>query len=107
MTHPEVVGLKPEEVAYGPVPSRRLGRSLGVNNIPPKICSYSCIYCQLGRTSNMRVSRQTFYEPQELVKRVQEKVESARKVGESIDYLTLCQTASRRWTSTLDVRLSF
>jgi len=35
---------------FGPVPSRRLGKSLGVNNIPPKICSYSCVYCQLGRT---------------------------------------------------------
>jgi len=37
--------------SFGPVPSRRLGRSLGINNIPPKLCSYSCVYCQLGRTS--------------------------------------------------------
>ena len=37
---------------YGPVPSRRLGRSLGVDLIPFKICSYDCIYCQLGRTTN-------------------------------------------------------
>ncbi|MBD3403179.1 radical SAM protein [candidate division GN15 bacterium] len=35
---------------YGPVPSRRLGRSLGVSLIPHKTCSYSCVYCQLGRT---------------------------------------------------------
>lgn len=33
------------EVTFGPVPSRRLGHSLGINNIPPKHCSYSCIYC--------------------------------------------------------------
>lgn len=36
--------------AFGPVPSRRLGRSLGINNVPPKSCSYSCVYCQVGRT---------------------------------------------------------
>jgi wyosine [tRNA(Phe)-imidazoG37] synthetase (radical SAM superfamily) len=101
MAYLEVVDLKPEQVAYGPVPSRRLGRSLGINNIPPKICSYSCIYCQLGRTSNMRVSRQTFYEPEELVKRVQEKVESARKIGESIDYLTFVPDGE----PTLDINL--
>ena len=42
-------------IIYGPVPSRRLGQSLGINNIPPKKCTYSCVYCQLGRTHNMQV----------------------------------------------------
>ena len=37
---------------YGPVPSRRLGLSLGVDLVPPKTCDYDCIYCRLGRTSN-------------------------------------------------------
>ena len=37
-------------IAFGPVPSRRLGRSLGINNIPPKACSYACVYCQVGHT---------------------------------------------------------
>ena len=37
-------------IVFGPVPSRRLGKSLGINNIPPKGCSYSCVYCQVGRT---------------------------------------------------------
>lgn len=36
---------------YGPVPSRRLGRSLGIDLVPFKTCSYDCIYCQLGRTT--------------------------------------------------------
>jgi wyosine [tRNA(Phe)-imidazoG37] synthetase (radical SAM superfamily) len=75
-------------IAFGPVPSRRLGRSLGINNIPPKTCSYSCIYCQLGRTSSMAVERKEFYQPQEIARSVQEKVEDARKAGEAIDYLT-------------------
>ncbi len=38
---------------YGPVPSRRLGISLGISPIPKKTCNYSCIYCQLGRTDQM------------------------------------------------------
>ena len=37
---------------FGPVPSRRLGRSLGINNIPAKHCSYACVYCQVGRTTH-------------------------------------------------------
>ena len=54
-------------IAYGPVPSRRLGKSLGVNNIPPKVCTYSCIYCQLGKTVKMRVKPQSYYRPQRVV----------------------------------------
>lgn len=37
---------------YGPVPSRRLGRSLGVDALTFKSCSFDCVYCQLGRTTN-------------------------------------------------------
>jgi len=42
---------------FGPVPSRRLGRSLGVDLVPFKTCSYDCIYCQLGRTTCKTVER--------------------------------------------------
>jgi len=77
-----------QSIIYGPVPSRRLGHSLGINNIPPKICSYSCVYCQLGNTANMQVERETFYEPNEIVQSVKEKVKQVRKKGEPIDYLT-------------------
>ena len=75
-------------IAFGPVPSRRLGRSLGVNNIPPKVCTYACVYCQLGRTTKMQVMRPLFYSPREILKAVQDKVRMARAAGESIDYLT-------------------
>jgi len=75
-------------LAFGPVPSRRLGRSLGVNNIPPKVCSYSCIYCQLGRTMKMQVERRAFYESEDILKNVRAKVEKTRDRGEAIDYLT-------------------
>lgn len=46
---------------FGPVPSRRLGRSLGISPIPKKACNYSCIYCQLGRTNKMTNTRQEFF----------------------------------------------
>jgi wyosine [tRNA(Phe)-imidazoG37] synthetase (radical SAM superfamily) len=74
-------------IAFGPVPSRRLGRSLGINNIPPKVCTYSCVYCQLGRTIKMQVERSAFYEPEEILRDVQTKVERAKEAGEPINYL--------------------
>ncbi|MFW6141240.1 MAG: radical SAM protein [Candidatus Saliniplasma sp.] len=77
-----------KKIAYGPVPSRRLGQSLGINNIPPKICTYSCVYCQLGRTIDMRVDREKFYGVDEILESVEEKVDNAVENGETIDYLT-------------------
>jgi len=75
-------------IAFGPVPSRRLGRSLGLNNIPPKVCTYSCVYCQVGRTTRKQVERRAFYHPEEILNDVRDKVERAREAGEPIDYLT-------------------
>ena len=75
-------------IVFGPVPSRRLGRSLGVNHIPPKTCTYTCAYCQLGRTPYMPVERETFYDPERIVREVQIKIEQAREAGEAVDYVT-------------------
>ncbi len=75
-------------IAFGPVPSRRLGRSLGINNIPPKVCTYSCAYCQVGRTMQMEVERRPFYRPEEILKEVKEKLETAAKMGKAVDYIT-------------------
>ena len=75
-------------IAFGPVPSRRLGRSLGINNIPPKVCTYSCVYCQVGRTHTLQVERCPFYEPEDIFKSVRKQVKKAIKKGERIDYLT-------------------
>ena len=76
------------EMVFGPVPSRRLGRSLGLNNIPAKKCTYSCIYCQLGATVARRTERGSFYSPDELASRVAAAVDTVRDRGETIDYLT-------------------
>jgi wyosine [tRNA(Phe)-imidazoG37] synthetase (radical SAM superfamily) len=75
-------------IAFGPVPSRRLGRSLGINHIPPKTCTYSCVYCQVGRTVRLRLRRRAFYEPEEILRAVRDKVKAAHAAGETIDYLT-------------------
>ena len=75
-------------ITFGPVPSRRFGKSIGINNIPPKICSYSCIYCQLGRTSNIQIERQDFYNPKKVFESVKNKIKKAKEKNERIDFLT-------------------
>jgi wyosine [tRNA(Phe)-imidazoG37] synthetase (radical SAM superfamily) len=80
-----------------------LGRSLGINNIPPKACSYACIYCQVGRTTAMQVERRRFYDPDEIVGDVREAVERARAAEQTIDYLTFVPDGE----PTLDVHLGY
>jgi len=75
-------------ITFGPVPSRRLGRSLGINNIPPKSCSYSCVYCQVGPTHHRETIPRTFYPPEEILAAVESSLEVADRAGETIDYLT-------------------
>jgi len=88
-------------LTFGPIPSRRLGRSLGINNIPPKVCTYSCVYCQIGKTSNVKIHPQVFYSPSQIFNEVQEKVKKSREKGESIDYLTFVPDGE----PTLDINL--
>jgi wyosine [tRNA(Phe)-imidazoG37] synthetase (radical SAM superfamily) len=75
-------------LVFGPVPSRRLGRSLGINHIPPKTCSYACVYCQLGRTPRMQITRQAFHSTEELVEAVGTQLAATAERGEAVDYLT-------------------
>ncbi len=88
-------------LAFGPVPSRRLGQSLGINNIPPKSCTYSCVYCQVGRTQDMSVERKEFYPEEEIFREVEKKVSKARDKGETIDYLAFVPDGE----PTLDINL--
>ncbi|MBW1699807.1 MAG: hypothetical protein JRK26_23785 [Deltaproteobacteria bacterium] len=59
---------------FGPVPSRRLGRSLGVDLIPFKTCTYDCIYCQLGQTSQKTIERKEWVPLGEVLKQVRGKL---------------------------------
>lgn len=88
-------------IVFGPVPSRRLGRSVGINNIPPKICSYACVYCQLGRTLKMQIERKAYYNVEDIAKEVREKIEELKERGEKIDYLTFVSDGE----PTLDVNI--
>jgi wyosine [tRNA(Phe)-imidazoG37] synthetase (radical SAM superfamily) len=76
------------EIAFGPVPSRRLGHSLGINNIPPKHCSYSCIYCQVGSTAAQEITPRVFYSLQDIRRQVEARLHAVRARGEAVDYLT-------------------
>jgi len=97
----EVADLEGVRLAFGPVPSRRLGKSLGINNIPAKTCSYSCVYCQLGRTINMATERQAFYKPEDIFREVKRKVDEASSRNERVDYLTFVPDGE----PTLDINL--
>ena len=75
-------------IVFGPIPSRRLGRSLGINNIPYKHCSYSCVYCQLGPTNAMTSACSEFFSPDQVFDAVKLRIEELKTAGETIDYLT-------------------
>jgi len=88
-------------IVFGPVPSRRLGVSLGINHIPPKHCPYACIYCQVGRTTHMAVKRREFYPLDQILCEVEDRISQCSKTGRTIDYLTLVPDGE----PTLDINL--
>ena len=71
---------------FGPVPSRRLGQSLGVDTIPLKTCNWNCVYCQLARSQPLINKRENYSPPDEIVMEVRQALE-AHKPGE-IDWVT-------------------
>jgi wyosine [tRNA(Phe)-imidazoG37] synthetase (radical SAM superfamily) len=70
---------------FGPVPSRRLGRSLGVDLVPFKTCSFDCIFCQLGRTTHKTLTRKEYLPMDKVVAELGEWLET----GETADVITL------------------
>ncbi|MBW7957037.1 MAG: radical SAM protein [Deltaproteobacteria bacterium] len=89
-------------VTFGPVPSRRLGRSLGVNNVPFKSCNYSCVYCQLGRTPATDVEPRKFFDPEKVCEDVEQRLSDIRKTGEApVDFITFVPDGE----PTLDINL--
>jgi wyosine [tRNA(Phe)-imidazoG37] synthetase (radical SAM superfamily) len=71
---------------FGPVPSRRLGRSLGIDLIPYKTCTFDCIYCDLGRTTHKTISRQPYVSPEEIQRELDLALSGLAKKP---DYITL------------------
>ena len=91
-----------EKLSFGPVPSRRLGRSLGINNIPAKVCSYACVYCQLGKTLHNQIERTPFYRVEDLVTSAKMRIEAAKEKNEMIDYLAFVPDGEPTLDSNLD-----
>jgi len=70
---------------YGPVPSRRLGRSLGIDPIPLKTCNFQCIYCQLGKTTYFTNERKNYYPKKEIIAEMTEAIKLSKN---KFDYIT-------------------
>lgn len=70
---------------HGPVPSRRLGRSLGVDVVPFKVCTFDCIYCQLGSTTTKTMARKEYARIDEALSEVREALHNSAL----FDYVTV------------------
>jgi wyosine [tRNA(Phe)-imidazoG37] synthetase (radical SAM superfamily) len=75
-----------QKYIFGPVPSRRLGRSLGVDLVPFKTCTFDCIYCELGKTTHRTISRQSYVKPEEIRMELELTLSTLSKKP---DYITL------------------
>lgn len=76
---------KEETLIYGPVASRRLGRSLGVDIVPSKTCTYDCVYCQIGRTPQATLVRKPYIEAGRIVSELENRLAG----GAAPDFITL------------------
>ena len=82
---------------YGPVPSRRLGRSYGIDIVPFKVCTLDCIYCQIGRTTNVTIERRDYGPVEPIVA----ELKNALAQGPEVDYITIAGSGE----PTLNLRL--
>jgi wyosine [tRNA(Phe)-imidazoG37] synthetase (radical SAM superfamily) len=84
---------------YGPVPSRRLGRSLGIDLVPFKTCSYDCIYCQLGPTTRKTTKRRDYFPVAEILAELQQ----ALNAGDTPDYIGIAGSGEPTLNSQIGV----
>ena len=96
----KIVDSGKHEYIFGPVPSRRLGRSLGVDLVPFKTCTYDCIYCQLGRTTNKTIERKDWVPTDSVIEQLKEKLDSKP------DYITLSGSGEPTLFSQLEELIS-
>ena len=82
---------------FGPVPSRRLGMSLGVDLVPHKVCSLNCVYCECGRTTNLTLERKEYIPYDGVVKEIAHYLEH----NPAPDYITFSGSGE----PTLNVRI--
>ncbi|MFH1349692.1 MAG: radical SAM protein [Pseudomonadota bacterium] len=87
---------------FGPVPSRRLGLSLGVDLVPAKTCTYDCLYCQVGRTTCKTVETRPYVPIQDVLNELEQKLEKIRP-----DTITLAGSGEPTLHSQIDRVISF
>jgi len=88
---------KEKKYLYGPVPSRRLGLSLGVDIVPFKVCTLDCIYCQLGKTTKKTTERAEYVPPELVLAELEERLSQ----GLNADFITISGSGE----PTLNLRL--
>jgi wyosine [tRNA(Phe)-imidazoG37] synthetase (radical SAM superfamily) len=96
---PSIMSEHALPITFGPVPSRRLGQSLGINNVRGKTCSYSCVYCQVGLTRGKQIEPRAIFSTRDVVQAVGLQLE--RLGDQRVDYLTFVPDGE----PTLDLRL--
>jgi wyosine [tRNA(Phe)-imidazoG37] synthetase (radical SAM superfamily) len=88
-----------ERYIFGPVPSRRLGHSLGLDIVPAKVCSLDCIYCQVGRTTQKTIERKEYVPVQKVLDELKASIEK----GLQADFITISGSGE----PTLNSKLGF
>ena len=86
---------------FGPVPSRRLGQSLGIDPVRPKTCNWNCVYCQLGRSAPLIAERKEYVSAEEIIATLKTVLQKARPG--SIDWITFVGSGE----TTLNSRLGW
>lgn len=79
-----------DNIAFGPIHSRRLGQSLGINVLPTteKICSFNCVYCECGWTLEKSIDTKNFYTADIILQAIDAKLQDCRKNETAIDSIT-------------------
>ena len=87
---------------YGPVKSRRLGKSLGVNLTTCKTCSFDCVYCQLGKTTNLTILRFEYVKISDIINELKEWLSNHPDDISELDYITISGSGE----PTLNIKIS-
>jgi len=88
---------------FGPVPSRRLGMSLGIDLIPKKVCSLNCVYCEVGKTTKLTLDRMEYVKYEQVITELKQFMSSNPK----IDYFTFSGSGEPTLNSRIGDVLTF
>lgn len=90
-------------ILFGPVPSRRLGRSLGVDLVPPKTCTLDCVYCECGATTNQTIQRKEYVPSRSVLEELGRYLDASPE----LDYITFSGSGEPTLSSTLGKTISY